>query len=96
MARVVRAGGRELFGHLDHPKCRGSLSPGPHRIEFEAWFRGREWFHEDPGPNAPYQPKTEKMVVDIEALVSGGREIILIVQGHEEDFVRSLPGFTAA
>jgi hypothetical protein len=48
-----------------------------------------------PGPNAPYQPKTEKKLVDIEAWDCAGGEILVVVQSYDEDFIRSLPGFTA-
>jgi hypothetical protein len=65
---VVRTTAHKLIGYLDHPRCRGPLPDGENRVKFDAWRRGREWFHKDPGPTGkPYQPIVEHEVIDVEA-----------------------------
>jgi hypothetical protein len=95
MARVYKADGTTLLGYLDDPRCRGPLANGVRHVKFDAWFRGREWFHENPGPAGKYQPKTEPKVIEISAWPTReGDDVSLYVQSYYEDFIKSLPGFT--
>ena len=95
MARVVRVEGQKLLGHLDHPRCRGPFPVGENRVKFDAWRRGRELFPNDPGPTGkPYEPIVEHIVIDIEAWPTREGDVVLFVQSYDEDFIKSLPGFT--
>jgi len=95
MARVYQAGGNTLLGYLDHPRCCGPLPDGVRHVKFDAWFRGRGWFHENPGPTGnPYALSVQHDVIEIEAWNTREGDVSLYVQSHWEDFVKSLPGFT--
>jgi hypothetical protein len=89
---VVRTTGQKLLGYLDHPRCCGPFPVGENRVK----FGGTRIVSQGPRPHGqtPYEPIVEDIVIDIEAWHTLEGDVLLFIQSYDEDFIKSLPGFT--